>query len=183
MTGLIWLPDLPDWRGLLKQAEAGGPTSWAALLRVAHSRLDFVRTNRVDAVRATHPAPDVSGKPVRLAILGSCTLTQLHAGIRVAGLRRALGVTIYEADFGQYWQELTDPHSALHAFEPNTVLFALDAHHLAAGVHAGLTAAEVDAALAGGAGPHSGLLAARRPVRRPGHPPDAVAAASKPARQ
>jgi FkbH-like protein len=148
MTGLIWLPDLPDWRGLLKQAEAGGPASWAALLRVANSRLDFVRTNRVDAVRAAHPAPDVSGKPVRLAILGSCTLTQLHAGLRVAGLRRALDVTIYEADFGQYWQELTDPQAALHAFEPNTVLFALDAHHLAAGVHAGLSAAEVDAALA-----------------------------------
>jgi FkbH-like protein len=148
MTGLTWLPELPDWRDLLKQAASGGPDAWAALLRVARSRLDFVRTNRVDAVLAAHPAPDVLGKPVRLAILGSCTLTQLHAGIRVAGLRRALGVTIYEADFGQYWQELTDPHSALHEFQPNTVLFALDAHHLAAGVHAGLTAADVDAALA-----------------------------------
>jgi FkbH-like protein len=147
MTGLSWLPDLPDWRGRLKQAEAGGPGAWAALLLVARSRLDFIRTNRVDGVLAAHPAPELSGKAVRLAVLGSCTLKQLHAGIRVAGLRRELGVTIYETDFGQYWQELTDPDSALHKFKPNTVLFALDAHHLAAGVHAGLTAADADAAL------------------------------------
>jgi len=147
MAGLTWLPDLPDWRGLLKQAEAGGPDAWVTLLTVARSRLDFLRTNRVDAVLAAQPASAFMGKPVRLAILGSCTLKQLHAGIRVAALRRELGVTIYEADFGQYWQELTDPSSGLHAFQPNTLLFALDAHHLAAGVHAGMSAGEADAAL------------------------------------
>jgi len=147
MTGLNWLPEIPDFRPTLRQAEAGAPGSWDILLKLARSRLDFVRTNAVDAALAAHPAPEFFGKAIRLAILGSCTLTQLHAGIRVAGLRREISVTIHEGDFGQYWQELADTGSEVHAFKPNTTLLALDAHHLAAGVNAGMSAADADAAL------------------------------------
>ncbi len=147
MAGLIWLAELPEWRAVLRQAERGGPDSWDLLLKLARSRLDFVRTNAVDAALASHAAPQFSGKPIRLAILGSCTCQQTHAGIRVAGLRREIGVEIYEGEFGQYWQELTEEGSGLHAFKPDTVLFALDAHHLAAGVNAGGAAAEMDTAL------------------------------------
>jgi FkbH-like protein len=147
MTGLNWLPEIPDFRPTLRQAEAGAPGSWDILLKLARSRLDFVRTNAVDAALAAHPAPEFSGKAIRLAILGSCTLTQLHAGIRLAGLRREISVTIHEGDFGQYWQELADTGSEVHAFKPNTTLLALDAHHLAAGVNAGMSAADADAAL------------------------------------
>ena len=147
MVGLIWLADLPEWRAAVKQAERGGPESWDLLLKLARSRLDFVRTNAVDAALGSHAAPEFSGKPVRLAILSSCTCQQIHAGIRIAGLRREIGVEIYEGEFGQYWQELTEEDSGLHAFGPNTILFALDAHHLAAGVNAGATAAQTDAAL------------------------------------
>ena len=45
------------------------------------------------------------------------------------------------------WQALNDPDSPLHAFAPTAVLFALDAHHLAAGVHAGMGPDEAAAAL------------------------------------
>ena len=51
----------------------------------------------------------------------------------------------YEGDYGQYLQELTDPASALHAFKPDAVLFAFDAHHLLRGASAGLEAEQADA--------------------------------------
>ena len=69
-------------------------------------------------------------KPVRLAVLGSSTLTHLLPAIRVAGLRRGIWIDTYETDYGQYWQELSDPESALHAFRPTAVLLALDAYDL-----------------------------------------------------
>jgi len=150
MTSLAWLPLEADWR-----AAAGALKSmsdpWAAAVRLANTRLDFLRTNQLDDIvqRALGAAvPEGLGtKPVRLAILGSCTTAQLHAAIRVGGLRRNIHISIYEADFGQYWQELADPHSALYAFAPTAVLFALDGHHLAAGAHAGLSETAADGAL------------------------------------
>jgi len=70
-------------------------------------------------------------EPVRVAILGSATISHLPAGIRVAGLRHGLAIEIYEAPYGMYWQELMDPSSGLHSFRPEVVLLALDARHLA----------------------------------------------------
>ncbi|MEJ0048248.1 MAG: hypothetical protein WDN04_20580 [Rhodospirillales bacterium] len=55
------------------------------------------------------PPADLAAPPVRLAVLGSATLTHLHAPIRVAALRRGISVTTYENDYGQYLQELLDP--------------------------------------------------------------------------
>jgi FkbH-like protein len=86
---------------------------------------------------ANSPLPAAQGKPVRLALLGSCTLSHLHPAIRVAGLRRDIPIEVYENNFGQYWQELSDTTSDLYAFGPTMVLFALDGRHLAAGVEAG----------------------------------------------
>jgi FkbH-like protein len=118
---------------------------------LAHTQLDFVRTNQLDAVVQRALMGDVPSalgtKPVRLAILSSCTTAQLQPAIRVGGLRRNLHVTIYETDFGQYWQELTDQTSGLYEFAPSAILFVLDGHHLAAGVHAGLSETDVDTAL------------------------------------
>ena len=151
MTALYWLPESPDWRSRLRGLAAGVERPWDEAVALANARLDFVKTNALDEIArrvfgAGVPA-EVTGKPVRLAILGSCTFAHLHAGLRVAALRRGLHATIYENDYGQYWQELSDPSSELHAFKPNVVLLALDAHHLAAGVSAGLSAEEATAAL------------------------------------
>ncbi len=75
-----------------------------------------------------------------MALLGSSTLKHLVPGIRVAGLRRGLWIEVYEAEYGQYLQELMDSGSALHAFHPEFICFAMDAHHLA---NASGTAAQV----------------------------------------
>jgi FkbH-like protein len=147
VTALYWLPEIEDWRGRLR-ALADKEAAWDEAVALANSRLDFIRTNALDQIvtRIFGDArpKNLATKPVRLALLGSSTLAHLHPAIRVAGLRRGLWISIYENDYGQYWQELTDPASGLHEFKPNAVLFALDPHHIAAGISAALDRAETE---------------------------------------
>ena len=146
MDQLRWLPAITDFRPRLRAA-----SGWADGVALANTRLDFVRTNALDeTVRRLVPAPpaDTGTKPVRLAVLGSSTLAHLHAGIRVAGLRRNIHVSTYENEYGQYMQELLDTSGPLHAFRPTAVLFAFDAAHLTQGLHAAMSSADADAALA-----------------------------------
>lgn len=154
MTDLHWLPTIPDWRPRLRALAsdpAGDPAkAWDEGVALANARLNFVLTNALDeTVRRRFPQrPEgLATRPVRLAVLGSSTLTHLLPAIRVAGLRRGIWIETYENDYGQYLQELSDPDSALHAFKPTAVLLALDAYHLSAGVTAGMDAASADAAL------------------------------------
>ena len=149
MPPLHWLPIVPDWRERVRALSSHG-SPWNEAVVLANAKLDFVATNRLDhIVRLLFPEPPagLASQPVRLALLGSSTLTHLHSAIRVGGLRRGLHVSTCETGFGQYLQALTNPRSALHEFRPTVVLVALDAYHLTAGVTAGLTAAETDAAL------------------------------------
>jgi FkbH-like protein len=149
MTKLYWLPTIDDWRNRLRHLGAAAK-AWDEAVALAGSRLDPVQTNALDTmVRRSFAEPPeaLSEKPVRLALLGSSTLTHLLPAIRVAGLRRRLWVETYENDYGQYWQELADPNSALHRFKPNAVLLALDAHHLASGIGATASASDVETAL------------------------------------
>ncbi len=150
MTELHWLPTIPDWRARLRALGGAPDTAWNEAVALANARLNFVLTNALDeTVRRAFPVQPagLATKPVRLAVLGSATLTHLLPAIRVAGLRRGIWIDTYENDFGQYAQELSDPDSELYAFKPTAVLLSLDGYHLAAGVTAGLDAAGADAAL------------------------------------
>ncbi len=146
MSGLYWLPEVADWRNRLRGLGETASDPWDETVALANTRLDFVQTNALDRAVAKlfggEPPKGLSTKPVRLTLLGSSTMAHLHPAIRVAGLRRGLWISIYENDYGQYWQELGDPSSGLHRFKPTTILLALDAHHLTAGVGAHLTAAD-----------------------------------------
>ena len=150
MTDLHWLPTIPDWRPRLRALGSDPGNAWDEAVALANGRINFVLTNALDeATRRVFPEPPerLATKPVRLAVLGSSTLTHLLPAIRVAGLRRGIWVNTYEADYGQYLQALSDPESDLHAFKPTAVLLALDAYHLTAGVTAGMDQATADAAL------------------------------------
>ena len=150
MTDLHWLPTQPEWRPRLRALPADPAAAWDNAVALANSQLNFVLTNALDEmVRRIFPTgPEaLSTKKVRLAVLGSSTLAHLLPGIRVAGLRRGIWIDTYENDYGQYLQELSDPDSPLHAFQPTAVLLALDAYHLTAGVTAGMDAASAEAAL------------------------------------
>jgi FkbH-like protein len=150
VTDLHWLPTMDNWRQKLKEVPADPPTAWDKAVALANVRLNFVLTNALDeTVRRTLPEGPAAlpTKKVRLAVLGSSTLTHLLPAIRVAGLRRGIWIETYENDYGQYLQELSDSDSELHAFKPTAVLLALDAYHLTAGVTAALDAEGAAAAL------------------------------------
>lgn len=151
---LHWLPAEDGWRTRLKAfrtettpAEptpaAATPADWAEAIAIARLRLDFTATNALDqavqAKFAAGPPPGLATKPIRLAILGSATTSHLIPAIRVGALRRGLWLTVYETEYGQYFQELSDPSSPLHAFQPTALLFALDAFTLTQGVTAGMS--------------------------------------------
>ncbi len=150
MTDLHWLPPIADWRPRLRALAADPAKAWDEAVALANGRINFVLTNALDeAVRRVFPEgpSGLATKPVRLAVLGSSTLTHLLPAIRVAGLRRGIWVETYEADYGQYLQELADKDSGLHAFKPTAILLALDAYHLTAGVTAGMDEPTAAAAL------------------------------------
>ena len=119
VTELHWLPSMPDWRQRLRILPNNPVTAWDEAVALANTRLNFVLTNGLDQtvrrVFAEGPAA-VATKSVRLAVLGSSTLTHLLPAIWVGGLRRGIWVDTYETDFGQYRQELADRGSALHEF-------------------------------------------------------------------
>jgi FkbH-like protein len=148
MSGLYWFPEVADWRNRLRAFGETTADSWDEAVALANTRLDFVKTNALDNAVSKFFAgaqpKGLSTKPIRLALLGSSTMAHLHSAIRVAAMRRGLWVEIYENDYGQYWQELSDPSSGLNEFKPTTILLALDAHHLAAGVGAHLGASDAD---------------------------------------
>jgi len=133
---LNWLPLREDWDALLRSVKGMGPAGVGPVLRdLAGSRMEFSQMGKLDraftrAVEACDGA--IPGlERVKLAVLGSATISHLPPGIRVAGLRRGLQVDVYEAPYGMYWQELIDQASGLHAFAPDVLLLALDARHLA----------------------------------------------------
>jgi FkbH-like protein len=150
MVELSWLPEPVDFRRRLREVSLDADDNWAAVNALANTRLDFVRTNQLDQMlglaKPIQTYSELPNKPVRLALLGSCTMAQLHAAIRAAGARRNIPLVVYEAEYGQYWQELSDRSSALYEFDPTVILLSLDAHHLAAGVHAAMTTEEADRA-------------------------------------
>ena len=146
---LGWLPELTEWAARLREIGQSADV-WNDAVRLSRYRLNATQTNALDrTVRelvAKPPKASLAAAPVRLAMLGSCTTMHLHSAIRVAGMRRGLWIDIHEPDYGQYWQALSEP-AALQAFSPTAILLTFDAHHLAAGVDAGMTWDEVEVVL------------------------------------
>lgn len=146
---LYWLPPKEDFRARLTTFRQD--PSWYSALNLANSRLDFLATNALDeAARQAFPdgpGEEVAGATIRLAILGSSTVAHLHAGIRIAALRRGLFVSTYESGYGQYWLELQDQQSMLYRFKPSAVLFVLDAYNLSAAVDPSWQAGDAESAL------------------------------------
>ncbi len=142
---LMWLPEIPGWSGLLEAARQEPIDQALTLLqRLANSRMDFVRASKLDkavqkvlAQAETKPALPV----IKLALLGSSTLSHLLPSIRLGGLRRGFLLDIYVGPYGLYRQELANPQSGLHQFKPDVVCFAFDAQHLAGSENAGPEAA------------------------------------------
>ncbi len=146
---LSWLPSRSDWRDALRGANV---PEWEDLVSLANSRIGLAETLQLDRkLRGSYgdsPPAGLATTPIRLGILASSTMDHLLPAIRVGALRRGLWLNSYTCDYGLYAQELMDRGSALYSHKPDTVLFALDAHHLTRGFDVGETAAEVELRLA-----------------------------------
>ena len=91
---LSWLPVAEGWSARIKALDKldDPAAAWSELIALANTRMDFIRTGRLDRslqrLFADAPPPKLATKPVRLAVLGSSTLTHLLPTLRVAALRR-----------------------------------------------------------------------------------------------
>jgi FkbH-like protein len=137
---LYWLPETSSFDGELAALSASKPEQqWGRLAALANTRLGALNTVRLDRRRAKLfpiSPPTLATSPVRLAVLASSTVDHLLPAIRVGGLRRQIWIETYMPEYGLYVQDLMNPASALHRFQPNAVLFALDTHHLVQGLEA-----------------------------------------------
>jgi FkbH-like protein len=148
---LPWLPEVESWANRISALNASDVVAeWSEFVALANTRVDFTRTNQLDRALLRHfgeAAPlHLAIDPIRLAVLGSSTNSHLMPSFRIAALRRGIWLTTYECAFGQYLQELSDPNSPLHEFQPNAVLFTFDARHLTQGLEAGADSLQSQAA-------------------------------------
>jgi hypothetical protein len=93
MSTLYWLPETPDWRDRVRGFGSAPTPTWAEAIGLSRHRLSFSDTNGLDGVVARRlRANEIEGAPaaLRVALIGSATLTHLHAGVRMGGLRRGL---------------------------------------------------------------------------------------------
>src|SRR5690606_14357443 len=149
---LYWLPEAERFAERLAAAKAGDDpaAALAALRGLAGHRLGFIETARLDrAVQAVLPRiePDAAGPRVRLALVAATTVDHLVPAIRVGCLRRGLIADIYVAPLAQHRQELIDPGSGLHRFDPEVVLLMPDAASLLPALPLTTPAEAVSAAL------------------------------------
>jgi FkbH-like protein len=143
---MSWLPVPPDFRVDLGIAmETPDATeSLERLACLAGYRLEYPETLQLDrALGRLTLEPGSAFTAVRLAILASSTVNHLSPAIRVAGLRRRLMIDVHIGTYGQYRQDLLDPHSSLLQFAPQVVLFSITARDTIAGMPLTATTAEV----------------------------------------
>ncbi|MDX6518496.1 MAG: hypothetical protein QOF50_1342, partial [Gaiellaceae bacterium] len=101
-------------------------------LAVVDAEGDFASWQAAAAIaRRTADSGDQPRRTARLALLGSYTTNQLATMLWLAALRVGISLELYESPYGQYRQELLDPSSPAHAFDPELVVLAVHAGELA----------------------------------------------------
>jgi FkbH-like protein len=104
------LPELAALRARL----AASPPSLADI---------FEAGERIAVLAAEAPA----GTPVqRIAVLGALTTDFIARAVAVAAVQENVLPVVYQAPYGSYVQEVLDPSSGLHKFNPDLVLLAPD---------------------------------------------------------
>lgn len=112
------LADIEDWEAASRWAlrvvddQASPLSAWTAAARV-HKRC-----------RATVELP--YKRSLRAALVSTWTTDMFAPVLTLAAARRDIHLDLYQAPFGQYFQEVLDPLSALHAADPEVVFLCPD---------------------------------------------------------
>ena len=113
-------------RNLVK---AGVPVdAWWALREVARTATSYRTLAAVDRL-ISHLKRDCSPphkRRCRVAVVGNSTLDFLLPVLRACSFAVGIDAEVYQGAFGQYQQEILDPHSGLAAFKPDIVIIATD---------------------------------------------------------
>lgn len=75
--------------------------------------------------RALRESRNPSLRAMRVAVLSSHTLGVVEPFVSVEGAREGMAVECYFGAFGQFEQELADPSSGVHRFDPTALVIAL----------------------------------------------------------
>lgn len=123
--------NLSDLKTLLRE---GDPAFWpqlAALTRTATAFDDilFLSTLRKKAVACQLPQPPPSGQPLRLALLGGCSLYPLHELLTHLLAVEGCACELFVGDFDNYTAEIMDAQSRLIPFRPQVVVLLPAARH------------------------------------------------------
>ncbi len=102
---------------------------WAA--RAVSPVLDYSSLMKLRRFLMSRPTAASAGNPLRLAILGGPTTTQLRQLIEVFAAGAGMAVEIYEAEYGLFRQEILTPGSGLDLFHPRLVFLATGARDVA----------------------------------------------------
>lgn len=123
-------PEVPTAEARLEQATAAFDAgdlaaAYGSLLPIADLSGAYrpwaAAVGLLGKLEAAGPAPSLR-RTTRVALAGSYTTAQLASFLKLAALRRGLGLEIYEAGFDLYTQEILDPSSDLYRFAPDYVL-------------------------------------------------------------
>jgi len=119
----------PALNALVKQlkatVKAGDHGAAAATLRRAISPgLDYTAALNLHRVLKSLQDQPGQSAPLRLAVLGSFTTSQLIAMIELSLFAAGIEAEVYEADFGVFRQEILDPTSGLYEFRPQVLFLA-----------------------------------------------------------
>ena len=119
------------------------------LASLAGNRLDFLETVQLDrALGQVGSIKTDSFTTLRLALIGSATLSHLVPGTRVSGLRHRLLFEVLTGTYGQYRQEVLDPTSSLHQFAPHVIVLAVTVKDAIGSLPVTASEVEVEATLA-----------------------------------
>ncbi len=134
-VSLSWLNRHADLRAALRGLRSKENEDAVSLVKsLAKFDMDFVQINFLDQIwsdisQSKQAEPD-GLVAIRLAVLGSSTISHLLPSIRVGGLRHGFNIKTCEGDYGSYQQDLYNSESAVRKFNPDVVLFVLDSHHI-----------------------------------------------------
>tara|TARA_B100002051_G_C16741415_1_gene644553 strand:+ start:1533 stop:3683 length:2151 start_codon:yes stop_codon:yes gene_type:complete len=126
-------PEISAMRAQLNMQSGGSLVSTISDLRSAlKARPDHLFYARYDKfITRLLNADWVPRRNVKLAILGSSTLSFLAQAVRFIGFREGLAVEVYTSNFGAWRQDVLNKLSGLHEFNPDVVVVLPNALELA----------------------------------------------------
>jgi len=126
MDGREVSPHLDHTEQLKALVLARDPGVWPIILEGVREARAFDELIALSTWRKRALSRQVPGapalKPLRLALIGGCTMTPLSAFVELLAWASGFDASLFIGDFDNYIDEALDPGSRLYAFEPECVV-------------------------------------------------------------